>query len=445
MILSESEAKLLIDKVLSFSKADSASVSVEGRNSKNLRFALNSVSTCGASDTISVNIESNFGKKSGSVTITSIDDGSIEEGVRKSEEIAKFSPDKEEFMPPLEKQTGYLHVKEFFEETDNLTPQNISERILYPLEKAEGNNLSAAGYFASSSGFTALGNTNMLSAYHKNTNSVFSSTMRVKEGKGSSKIHRSYADINLLNIRNFSDRVADRALLSSDPKKFEAGKYVTILDNAAVSDLINNLRFFMNRRSADEGRSFFSDKEKGNKIGEKIAGSSVNIFSDPQFKEAPSAPFSGEGMPIVKRNWITNGVLDNLFTSRYWAKKTGGENVPYPTNIIMTGTNKSTEDLIASTEKGIYVIRFWYIRTVDPSQILLTGLTRDGVFLIEDGKIKHSINNFRFNESPVNVLNNIVDMSVSEKVVGSESGEAKIVVPALKLSEFNFSTISDAI
>ena len=111
----------------------------------------------------------------------------------------------------------------------------------------------------------------------------------------------------------------------------------------------------------------------------------------------------------------------------------------------MKGTDKSVEDLIASTEKGIYVSRFWYIRQVDPRQILLTGLTRDGVFLIENGKIKSSVNNFRFNESPLNVLKHVIDLSVSEKVVGSETYDAKIVVPALKISEFNFSSVSDAI
>jgi len=149
-------------------------------------------------------------------------------------------------------------------------------------------------------------------------------------------------------------------------------------------------------------------------------------------------------MPTFKTQWINDGVLKNLYSGRYWAKKTNSEYVPYPTNILMSGSGKSVEELIASTDKGIYVMRFWYIRSVDPKQILMTGLTRDGVFLIENGKIKTAINNFRFNESPVNILNNILDMSASEKVVGSETGDEKIVVPALKLSEFNFSTISDA-
>ncbi len=445
MILSEDESKNLINKILSFSKADSATVTLNGSNSNNLRFAVNTVSTCGAIDSITANITSDFGKKSGTAEITSIEDDDINKGVRKSEEIARLSPDNEEFMPPLGKQKDYLKVQEFFEETDKLTPRNISEKISYTLNTASDKGLSSAGYFEKVSGFSAVGNTNNLYAYHKNTSAGFASTVRTVDGKGSSKIDRQYADINLLDVKKFSDRVIDRAILSRDPVRHEAGKFVTILDNAAVCDMLNNLLGFMSRRSADEGRSFFSDKGNKNKIGQLIADPKVNIYSDPQSTYAPSIPFSDDGYPVYKTNWITKGILNKLYAGRFWAKKTNSEYVPYPTNIIMSGSNKSVEDLISSTQSGIYVTRFWYIRTVDPKQILFTGLTRDGVFLIENGKIKQAINNFRFNESPINVLKNIVDMSVSEKVVGSETGGDKIVVPALKLSEFNFSTISDAI
>ncbi|MDZ4711846.1 MAG: metallopeptidase TldD-related protein [bacterium] len=445
MILDRDEAKVLVKKVLSYSKADSASVSVYGSNSNNLRFALNTVSTCGAIDAISANITSNFGKKSGSVTVTSIDDEMLEKGVRQSEEIAKLTPDNEEFMPPLEKQNGYLEVKEFFEDTDKLTPQDISNSVAYTINKSIDKGLSAAGFFEKSSEFSAIGNTNDLFAYHKDTSAGFASTIRTIDGRGSSKIDRSYADISKLNIKKFSDTVIDRAVLSKDPVRHEPGKYVTILDHSAVSDMVDNLIGFMSRRSADEGRSFFSDKEKGSKIGNKILNSKVNIYSDPQDKDAPGRPYSGDGFPVGRTEWYSEGILKNLFSNRYWANKKGSEYVPYPSNVIMSGGNKTVDELIASTESGVFVTRLWYIRTVDQRQILLTGLTRDGVFLIENGKITKSINNYRFNESPLNILNNIIDMSASEKVVGSETGDTKIVVPALKISEFNFSTISDAV
>ncbi|MEO8664366.1 MAG: TldD/PmbA family protein [Ignavibacteria bacterium] len=445
MLLEKEDAEKLIKKILSYSKAESATVYVDGSNSQNLRFALNTVSTCGAINSISADIVSDFGKRSGTVTITSIEDEMIEKGVRLSEDIARLSPESEEFMPPLEKQSGYLEVKEFFDDTDKLVPKNISEKVSYTLDKAIDNDLQSAGYFENESAFSSIGNTNGLFAYHKRTNAGFSTTVRTKDGKGSSKIDRSYADINLLNVNKFSDSVIDKTILSKDPVRHDPGKYVTILDNAAVSDMIDNLIGFMSKRSADEGRSYFSEKNNKNKIGQTIADAKVNIFSDPQSTLAPASPFYNDGYPVYKRDWIKSGVLKNLYSGRYWAKKTNTEYVPYPTNIIMEGASKSVQELIASTENGIYVSRFWYIRTVDQRQILLTGLTRDGVFLIENGKIKHAINNYRFNESPVNILKNIIDMSVTEKVVGSETGSARIVVPALKLSEFNFSTISDAI
>lgn len=444
MILEKDEAAKIIEKILSYSSADSASVNLSGGNSYNLRFALNSVSTCGAVDSVSVSITSNFGKKSGSVTITSIDDESLKKGVKHSEEIAKLAPDNEEFMPPPEKQDDYYEVKEYFEDTNSITPEGLADKISYTLDKAGQNDLVAAGYSKVQSEFNAIGNSNKLFAYNESTYSGFSSTMRSKEGNGSSKINRAYADIKLLDVEKFSDKVVKHALMSKNPQKYEPGKYVTILDNSAASDIVNNMLRYMNLRSADEGRSFFSVNNGGNKIGQKIAADEINIYSDPRNEQAPSSPFNSDGYPIVKTDWISGGELKNLFSSRYWAQKTGIDCIPYPSNIIMKGSEKSVEDLISETEKGIFVTRLWYIRSVDTKQMLLTGLTRDGVFLIENGKIMYPINNFRFNESPVNVMKNVIDMSSAEKVVGSETGEANIVVPALKLSEFNFSTISDA-
>lgn len=445
MLLTEEESKNLIKKILSFSRADSAFISLNGSNSNNVRFAVNTVSTCGAINSINATITSNFGKKSGRVRITNIDDKIIQRGVESSETIARLTPDNEEFMPPLKKQDSYLKVNGFFDDTSNLSPQNISEKISYIIKNSVEKELLAAGYFEKEAGFLALGNTNGLFSYHKNTHAGFSSTVRTKNGKGSSKIQRAYADINLLDMKNISDKVIERSILSQDPKEYPPGKYVTILDSAAVSDMVEILLYNMSRRSADEGRSFFAEEGKDNKIDQRIVNPKVNIYSDPQSNEAPSTPFAEDGHPMKKTRWITKGILENLYSGRYWAKKTNSEYIPYPSNILMSGSDKSVEELISSTENGIYVTRFWYIRTLDPQQLLMTGLTRDGVFLIKNGKIKDAINNYRFNESPINILNNIVDMSIAERIGGSESEDSKIVVPALKLSEFNFSTVSDAI
>lgn len=444
MILSDNDARELIRKTLSFSKADSAVVTLKGSDASNIRFAANSVTTTGSGDSISIEIDSNFGRKSGTARITTLNEAEIEKGVRLSEENAKLSEESREFMPPLGNDLKYSEVKEFFESTAELSPYEMAGKISYVLDTAEGKGLRAAGYFVRDKAFTAIGNSNGLYAYHTNTFARFSSTMRTADGSGSGKIDRSYADISKLDINRLSERIAERSLLSAKPRRLDAGKYTVILDHAAACDMLTSLVGNMSMRSADEGRSFFS-KNGGNKIGDRIFSGKVVIDSDPADETAPSRPFTDYGYPVERTAWVSNGVLENLYTSRYWAEKSGKLHVPYPTNLIMKGTGKSVEELIASTERGVFVTRFWYIRSVDRKQILLTGLTRDGVFLIENGKLAYPVNNFRFNESPANVFQNVTDMSVAEKAVGSENVNARTVVPALRVEEFNFSTISDAV
>lgn len=445
MFLTEEEAKKISDKILSYSKADSATVNLSGGLAENVRFAVNTVTTCGSSDKISAEITSNFGKKSGSVTITSLDDDVIRDGVKKSEEIAQLSPANDEFMPPLGPQSGYLNVKEYFESTANATPEERAETVSHVLQNSRQRDLISAGYFETNSGFETIGTSNGLFAYHKKSELDFSTTSRTPDGTGSSKIARMYADLASLKYEELTKTVMDRAVLTRNPVEMKPGRYTVILEKMASCDMIGNLFWYMNKRNADEGRSFFSDKTNGNKIGQKVLSDKVTIYTDPTVSYAPSSPFNGEGIPNIKTSWYENGVLKNLYTGRYWAQKTSSPVVPFPANIIMNGSDKSLEDLIKSTDKGILVIRLWYIRSVDPRSILLTGLTRDGIFYVENGEVKYPVKNFRFNESPANMLSNVVDMSKAEKVVGSETGSSKIVVPDLKVEEFNFSSVSDAV
>ena len=167
----------------------------------------------------------------------------------------------------------------------------------------------------------------------------------------------------------------------------------------------------------------------------------MNIKSDPTHPDAPAFPWGEDGLPSQRASWIENGVVKNLRYSRYWAQKQG--KVPIsPTNLLMEGGTASLDELISSTERGILVTRFWYIRDVDPMSMLLTGLTRDGTFWIENGKIAKSIKNFRFNESPVAMLKNIQMMSKPARMQGGGSAN---LIPALKVKEFTFSSLSDAV
>ena len=217
-----------------------------------------------------------------------------------------------------------------------------------------------------------------------------------------------------------------------------------ILVPAAAAGLISFMMFFFDARQADEGRSFLSKKGGGTKIGEQVYDPQVNIWADPWDPQAAVMPWDGEGLPREKHAIVKDGKVEYLQYSRYWAKEKGKRAVGQPGNILMAGGTKSTADLVKSTQKGILVTRTWYIRMVDPQTVLLTGLTRDGTFYIENGEIKYPVKNFRFNESPVIMLNNIEELGKPVRLSGDES-PFTMMIPPMKLRDFTFSSLSDAV
>lgn len=444
MILSENEAKNLLTKVLSHSAADSITASLSGANSYNIRVARNSPSTNGFADSLSVSVTSNIGKKSGTTSTNKFDDESIRAAVKKSEDIARLSPDNKEFMPPLGSRT-FSQANNYSAETENFKAEDRSGILSYLISESLKNDVVTAGYLEDETSFTAIMTSNGLFAYNKGTASSHSATARTKDGTGSSRFEKNYVNIKDLQYKRHADFVIYRSKLSMNPGEIKPGRYTVILETAAASDMVSRCISFMGSRGADEGRSFFSKPGGGNLIGEALADPRVNIYSDPTDDKAPSIPFTGEGYPRSRTVWFENGVVKNLHRNRFWAEKTSAEVIPFPSNLIMPGSDKSTEQLIEETDYGILITRFWYIRTVEQKTMLLTGLTRDGIFEVKDGKINRPIKNFRFNESPINVLKNVIDMSQSEQAPGSETGNMQMLVPALKVSNFNLSSLSDAI
>ena len=211
--------------------------------------------------------------------------------------------------------------------------------------------------------------------------------------------------------------------------------------------LMRNMRGAFSARTADEGRSFFSKPGGGNRLGEKLFEAAVTLTSDPSADNSEVAPFAGQGEPRGATVWVSGGVVDNLSYSRFWADRQGRPSQPGPSNFLMAGGDSSIEAMIASTRRGVLITRFWYIRGLNPRTISFTGLTRDGTFLIENGRISRPVNNFRFNQSLVEMLNNVEAMGPSRRVAASENSSVSspIVVPALKVREFNLSSVSDAI
>ncbi|MBE7176559.1 MAG: TldD/PmbA family protein [Mucilaginibacter polytrichastri] len=442
-LLSKSEAEALLKKVLSYSKADECEVNLSGSDNGNIRYARNAVSTSGGTSTHSLVVQSSFGKKSGVATINEFDDESLKKVVARSEELAKLAPENPEYMPVLGPQT-YAESKTFVESTAKMTPKDRADAVAKSLQISKDAKLSAAGFLENSAGFSAMMNSKGLFAYNTATNVNFNVTLRTADGKGSGYATKGYNDFAQLDVAAATSIAAKKAAASATAKAIEPGKYTVILEPAAAIVLLENVFFSMDARMADEGRSFLSKAGGKSKLGEKLMDERVNIYSDPQNAELPTNTWSGDGRPQEKINWIEKGVVKNLYYSRYWAQKKGVKAVPFPEGAIMEGGTGTIDDLIKGTEKGILVTRLWYIREVDPQTVLLTGLTRDGTFYIENGQIKYPVKNFRFNESPVIMLNNLEAMAKPERTVSGESG-MHALIPPMKIRDFTFTSLSDAV
>ncbi|UEG54384.1 TldD/PmbA family protein [Mucilaginibacter daejeonensis] len=443
-ILTEEQARALLKKALSFSKAEQCEINISGGDSSNIRYARNSVSTSGAVSRNSMVISSAFGKKQGVATINEFDDASLEKAVRRSEELAQLAPENPEFMPYLGPQTYGPDTPTFVKATADLTPKQRADMVAQSLQVAKDNKLTAAGFLENSAGYSAMMNSKGLFAYNTSTDINFSVTLRTDDGKGSGYATKAYNDASKLDTLKLSKVAAQKASGSATARALEPGKYTVILEPAAGIVLLEQLYGSLDARSADEGRSFLSMPGGKTRLGEKLVDERVNIYSDPANPELPTSRWNGDGRPQEKVNWIEKGVVKNLSYSRYWAQKKGVKAIPGPDGIIMDGTDQSLEDLIKGTEKGILVTRLWYIRAVDPQTLLYTGLTRDGTFYIENGKIKFPVKNFRFNESPVIMLNNLDALGKPERTVSGESGQ-NALIPPMRIRDFTFSSLSDAV
>lgn len=443
-ILTKAEAKALLTKVLSYSKAEQCEVNLNCSDSGNLRYARNAVSTSGGISANSLVVSSAFGKKLGTATINEFDDASLEKVVRRAEELAQLAPENPEFMPFLGPQQYGPDSPTFSPVTAAVTPKDRADAVQASLKQAMDNKLNAAGFLSNSVGCSALMNSKGLFAYNTSTDVAFNITVRTDDGKGSGYATRGYNDFSKLSAKADTAIAAKKAMSSVAAKAIEPGKYTVILEPTAVAVMLENLFFSMDARQADEGRSFMSKTGGKTKLGEQLVDERVNIYSDPWNPELPTSTWSGDGRPQEKVNWIEKGVVKNLYSSRYWAQKTGIKSIPSPGGVIMQGGTKTLEELIKGTEKGILVTRLWYIRTVDPQTLLLTGLTRDGTFYIENGEIKFPVKNFRFNESPIIMLNNLDEIGIAERTVSAES-EANYLLPPLRIRDFTFTSLSDAI
>jgi predicted Zn-dependent protease len=443
-ILNQEETRRITDRVMAFTRADECTVTLTGSRTGNIRYARNNVSTAGLVEDAQLSVSVAYGKRQGTATINEFDDKSLEKVVRRAEDLARLAPENPEFMPAVAKQ-AYKPSATFSAKTAAIDPEFRAQAAAYSIEASRKNKLVCAGFFTDSTSFEAIANSNGVFGHQQATSLDFTCTVRTEDGRGSGWVKRSAGDAALFDPREASAVAIEKALRSVDAKALEPGRYTVILEPAATSDLIGYMLSGFDARKADEGRSFLSKKGGGNRLGEKLFDQQVNIWADPWDKDVAVMPWDSATMlPRERMAMIKDGRVAALDYSLFWAKKKGVRPIGSPGNMIMAGTSKSTAELIANTRKGVLVTRTWYIRLVDPQSVLLTGLTRDGTFYIENGKIKHPIKNFRFNESPVTMLNNIDEIGKPQIIAGDEVQYA-MLIPPMKVRDFNFTSLSDAV
>jgi len=442
-VLGRTDCEALARRVLSAATADETRVTINSRARGDTRFAVNQVSTAGDDVNTTVTVQSTFGTRSASFTTNKLDDADLAAAVHNAEALARLTAPNPEHMPELGPQT-YATLPGRTASVPS--PADRVAAVKSICDRARTAGFVATGLIEADVGTVAVATSRGLFGFDQTSGVSLTTTVRTPDGTGSGWAGANADTWSAIDAAALGAAATDKAARSRNPVAVEPGRYTVVLEPTAVGNLVQLIAFASQARAADEGRSFFSKPGGGNKIGMKVVDERVTLISDPADSEG--SLFTGEGLPTRKVTWIENGILRDLNYDRFWAQKTGHQPTAAPFRTLhMLGGSSSIPQMVAGTARGILVTRFWYIRPVDPRTILFTGLTRDGTFLIENGRVTHSIKNFRFNESPIFMLNNLEAAGTPVRVSASEDGSpgASIIMPPIRCHDFTFTSLSDAV
>ncbi len=439
--MTQDEARKLTRTILGYVKVPEAEVRIRLHRRGFLRFARNQATTAGEMTSAVVSLTAWKGRRkatvSGAVEIAGerLDEAALRKIVADAEALAAIAPEDREYMPLLGPQK-YLEVDAFDDATAASGARARAKRSAEAIAYAKDKNIQAAGFLDQQTIYFALANTKELFAYHPSTSVSFSMTARTLDETGSGYASIQSQAFRSLDVREAAAMAVSKALASRRATELKPDEYPTVLEPLATGDLART--FLFDARSAEEGRSVFSAADGKTRIGERVFDKRLRVWTDPTHPLVPGSAFGPEGYPTEKATFVEGGVLKTLRSSRWWAAKNERKPGPIAANWIFDGGKKSLSQIIASTQRGVLVSRFWYIRTVDRRQALVTGLTRDGTFWIEDGEIVRPIKNFRFNDSMVRVLGDLEEL-------GQPVRRGRWMVPALRTRAFRFTSLSDAV
>jgi predicted Zn-dependent protease len=443
-MLTRDQALQICDTVLSHARAagaEDAAVSLRSSVESHARFADNRVTTSGRSDDLDITATVWVGRRRGSTIGNDPAADALKRMADEAVEIARVSPVHREYVPTLGPVT-YPEARGFSTATAEVDAVARAAALESVLAACRGAKVIGAGFHSAQASAVAAATANGNRRYFQSSEAGLSVTARSADGTGSGYYAGDHYDLARLDATHIAERAVDKAIRSREPKPIEPATYPVILEPQAVADLVGFLTGSFDARTADEGRSAFSAKDGKTRLGERLFNERINLYSDPMHPELPAAPSTSEGIPASRLSLIKAGVVENLEYSRFWAQERKREPTAGPVNYILESAQPAvpTDEMIKGMERGLLISRFWYVRLVDPRTLVLTGLTRDGLWWIDKGRISHPVRNLRFNQS---VLAMLAPWNVD--AIGAPQRLSPLMVPALKLAAFSFTSISDAI
>ena len=442
-MLTKTRCQEIFAEILKYSDADETELILTGGTHELTRFANNTIHQNVAEEGYSLSVRILYGQRTARASTNKFDPESLRRVAAEAASLTRQQqPDPE--LLPMPGPQEYRPVQRYFEATAAVSPAERAEAVRNAIRIAEKSGQMAAGTFSTGTRMQALFNSRGVAAYYSDTHAEFSITTLASDSSGWAK--KTSPDVREVDPVALAERASQIASRSRNPQELPPGKYTTILEAAAVLDLLGFIFWDFSGQAVRDQRSFLSGR-----VGKKLFGENIHIADDVCHPFQFGAPFDGEGVPRKAIPLVESGLVKGLAYSRQTAKAMGteptGHGFPLPSewgeaplNVVFAGGLHPVPEMIASTERGILVTRLWYIREVDPYKKILTGMTRDGTFYVENGKIKHGIRNFRFNESLIDLLSCAEMLGPAERASGEEA--PPMVVPPLKVSCFHFTEVT---
>ena len=426
------------------SQADACEVEIQGRDEQNLRFAHGGATTNMRVAEVSLRISSHIKGRVGSVSVSSFEEDALLSALARSEAIAQVLPQDPDYVVPLGPQ-NYARAERYDEVAATLRLDALASWAGVVIEEGKRRGVETFGCAASGHRFRALATSEGLFVYDRASAVEISATARSVNDDWS-----GWAGANEFCAASLdADRVArtacKKAAQDKPPRDLDPGGHTVIFEPAATAELARWLMSSLNARAADEGRSFFSRKGGGNRRHESLFDPKLTLSSDPGDKLAPKCPIGYEGVPQSPRLWIDRGVIASLYRARAYAQRSGEDAVSHPRSFRMAGGETSLDDMIRATRRGVLVTRLWYTNMLDPRGLLLTGLTRDGNFVIENGRVVAPAGNLRFNQSLAQMFAKIGALGPTERTWSSIRDQGVVAAPPMMIENFNFASKSSGI